>query len=514
NHNREDIDSKWDHSDEAKERLENILDALDFDSPGRARTILNNYQKVSERLLDLWIQGQLSDSHVEQLNNLKDKIVEGVDLEDSETANHSSFEEIVNWSKDENNDQDEYYTRQDLRDINSELDEDAEDEEDLEEKFEILESELDEEDQEQLNEIRERVDDEEQLANSLEDAGDIEEKVDEWDRYTESPEYPLLDERENERKEALEDFDFDDSKAAGEANHLAPPIETDNLGVFFHDCMEMDDEIEDESVQLVFTSPPYFTQRGRIISEWGTGDELTEDNVDTAYENYLDWMIEVIEKCHSKLDVGGHLMLNISDYQPESISKVYDIPSDFSCRIRSQDHLDFEYVSTITWDKGDTETSSRLAQFRKSDNIADFKPAWRTERILVFRKDSPRESRSFTIDRNKLKQYKSGLSPFTDLWKVDATTQKEDAAHEAGFPTTLPYLAVKLFTYPGDTIIDPFGGYATTLVAVRQINKESEEESRKAYAWENFASETESQPDYRQHIKSKVTGIGGKFTEV
>jgi len=318
-----------------------------------------------------------------------------------------------------------------------------------------------------------------------------------------------LETRKKERQQAVETFDFDtESMAKGDADHLAPPVEKENLCVFFHDCLQMDDEINDESVQLVFTSPPYFTQRGRIVDEWWPdSEEKTQENADTAYENYLSAMVSVFEKCHDKLAEGGHLMLNISDYMVGGLSKVYDIPSDFSYRLRHAEELNFKYISTITWDK-DSETGSRLANFRKSNNIADFKPAWRTERILVFRKGEKREKQDYTVDRAAMKMAHGNVEPFSDIWRAAPTT-KSDAAHEAGFPVKLPELAVKLFTYPGDTVIDPFGGFATTLRAVKQVNEGTADvPPRKGLAWENFASETNDQVDYRKQIESQLGGLG------
>jgi DNA modification methylase len=357
----------------------------------------------------------------------------------------------------------------------------------------------------------------EEYLESLSEADNVAKRLDEDEaelkELIEETSRKPVEARMQERQEALNDFDFDsESKfATGSADHLAPPVETDNLGVFFHDCLQMDDELDDESVQLVFTSPPYFTQRGRIVEDWWpTDEEKTQENTDAAYETYLSAMMEVVEECHAKLAEGGHLMWNISDYKVEGVSKVYDIPSDFSHQIRNTEELSFEYISTITWDK-DTETSSRLASFRSTNNIADFRPAWRTERILVFRKGGKREKQDYTVDRAEMKAAYGEIDPFTDLWKVDPTT-KRNAAHEAGFPIELPELAVKLFTYPGDTVIDPFGGFTTTLRAVKKVNEETPGAlPRNGFAWENFASETADQQDYRKRIEQLLTGQLAQF---
>jgi len=520
NDKRDDRKYNWEHDQKAKENLEKLLSSLDFDSPGRARTVLTNYEQAPQKVGELWALDELYSGHVEVLNKIRSLLDDGANLDQSSTAQHNQFEDLIEYSRKEYQQEDDYYARDDLRSIANELDNNQEsDDEDVdvdEDEFEEFKREtLNDKHQEQAERIADYEDDlstEKVLKkcyNSHKNGDDFIQELNEAIQEIEELEREM-EERKEERRQALSNLDFDtDSKFAhGDADHLAPPVEMENLGVFFHDCLQMDDEVNDESVQLVFTSPPYFTQRGRIVDEWWPdGEEKTQVNADTAYENYLSAMMSVFEKCHDKLAEGGYLMLNISDYMVGGLSKVYDIPSDFSYRLRHVEELNLKYISTITWDK-DSKTGSRLANFRKSNNIADFKPAWQTERILVFRKGGKREKQDYTVDREALKRAYGNVNPFSDVWKAAPTT-KSDAAHEAGFPVKLPELAVKLFTYPGDTVIDPFGGFATTLRAVKQVNEDTADAPpRKGLAWENFASETNDQVDYRKQIESQLGGLG------
>jgi len=495
---------EWPHSEEVRKLLLRFIDDLDFGSPKSARTYVEQLQTAPQSVKQAWAQEQLGRTHVEELNEIR------------KYADDSTFDECV-----EQTIADEL-TRDELRELKHDL-KSPKDEPPKEEPHETENEpegglDLSEEQKEQVAFIVEhRSLSREEYLESLSEADNVAKRLDEDEaelkELIEETSRKPVEARMQERQEALNDFDFDsESKfATGSADHLAPPVETDNLGVFFHDCLQMDDELDDESVQLVFTSPPYFTQRGRIVEDWWpTDEEKTQENTDAAYETYLSAMMEVVEECHAKLAEGGHLMWNISDYKVEGVSKVYDIPSDFSHQIRNTEELSFEYISTITWDK-DTETSSRLASFRSTNNIADFRPAWRTERILVFRKGGKREKQDYTVDRAEMKAAYGEIDPFTDLWKVDPTT-KRNAAHEAGFPIELPELAVKLFTYPGDTVIDPFGGFTTTLRAVKKVNEETPGAlPRNGFAWENFASETADQQDYRKRIEQLLTGQLAQF---
>lgn len=497
---------EWQHSDEVQQLIVRFIEDLDFGSPESARTYLILIQNAKKSVKQAWSRDEIGRSHVEELNEITKYVDDGT----LDTYLERTIEGEL--------------TRDKLRQIKQDLKAsesgpgdgkppETEDEPEAEPN-------LSEEQKKQVAFIVEnRSLSREEYLKSLFETDDLANRLDQDEaqlkEVIEQTSPKPVEVRMQERQKMLKDFDFDsESKfATGNANHLAPPVETDNLGVFFHDCQQMDDELDDDIVNLVFTSPPYFTQRGRIVDEWcPTNERLTQDSVDTAYENYLVAMTNVIEKCDEKLAEGGHLLLNVSDYQVKEFQKVYDIPSDFSHRIRHAEGLNFEYISTITWDK-DSKTSSRLANFRQSNNVADFRPAWQTERILVFRKGGKRKKQDYTIDRSDIKNDCSGFDPMADLWRAAPTTTR-DADHESGFPKRLPYLAVKLFTYPGDTVIDPFGGFATTLRAVKSVNEEEPDApSRTGFAWENFASESNEQQDYRKRIDDLLTGSLTQFRD-
>jgi hypothetical protein len=84
---------------------------------------------------------------------------------------------------------------------------------------------------------------------------------------------------------------------------------------------------------------------------------------------------------------------------------------------------------------------------------------------------------------------------------------------EAGFTVDLPKKVIQLYSHPGDTIADVFGGYSMTLYAARILNEEvhPDEPDWTGYAWENFASETAEQEDYRERIDQLVTGSLARF---
>lgn len=520
----------WKFADELFERLKRIRFALDIGDPRTEAEYLQFYNESPERVVAAWEREDIGKSAVEHLrqieqDDLREFALEEASRDGDERYSVRDLGKVRNAAKHDINSVNEKIINEEFDDLQEAVDlaeekaekepeeeqkepEDGPDEDELEQ---FIEEEVSTEDQQRINKVADHLDSPEDKV--LREC---------YQQHTEGEDYQTklkeavedinellneLKQRHQERKQQLEEFEFetDSQFAAGNAEHLAPPIETDNLGIFFHDCLEMDDEIEDDSVQLVFTSPPYFTQRGNIVEKWWPEDPTwNEENADAAYQNYLEEMMDVFAECCTKLAEGGHLMLNLSDYNVKSL-KLYDIPSDVSYLLRNQSELDLHYISTITWDK-QSDTSSRLASFRTSNNIADFSPAWQTERILVFRKGSKRKKQDYEINRNDLKSSYENFNPFADLWRAKPTKRNE-AEHHAGFPLRLPSLAVKLFTYPGDTIIDPFGGYATTLQAIKEINEETSAPPRKGFAWEDFSSETADHRDFREQAKHRL-GMG------
>jgi len=271
----------------------------------------------------------------------------------------------------------------------------------------------------------------EALTNAVEDIDDLERE---------------MTERKEKRQNALNDFDFatDSAFADGDVNHLAPPVETDNFGVFFHDVQEMDDEVDKGELQLIFTSPPYFTQSDRIVERWWpedveyTDENITESTVDSAYQNYLDEMGEIFQLLNAKLEQGRYMILNISDTKSYGLdTKGYDIPSDLSHLIRHEvnENLEpenqFKYDATIAWDKGKGQTHDRNQSFFADGKPLTYHPNWRYERLLVFRKGKrSHPDTDFQLDTSKFQPYSD------DVWRIDNKTHTSD--HEAGFTAELP----------------------------------------------------------------------------
>jgi DNA modification methylase len=509
-----------------KEQLKELLGAVDFGSPQRARNLLNDYWNTPDYVRDLWIRGELYDGHVKQLTQIHRQLEKGKSLENSSTkARGHEYDDLVEYSRKEYEGTDDYYIRKELRAIKKEIKNPSDQTEDDDgpenpestdgpdepEDADVPKDEFDEFTQNQVTDQDEvwaqEVADYRDTSKTaiLEQCFEKHEEGDDWQSELKEATEEIAQEYaelQQERIEAVEKFDFDSdsTRATGEADHLAPPIETDNLGVYFHDAKERDDEIADQEVQLVFTSPPYFTQSDRIIERWWPEnveydeENITEETVDQAYQNYLEEMTVIFEKAVSKLDEGRYMVLDVSDVKAYELDKVYDIPSDLSYILRNQ--LGLRYDATITWDKGEGQRFDRNPFFQNGDGKpGTYHPNWRCERLLVFSKCSPSMDTEFKHDDANHFQKVSD-----DIWPISNKTHHD--SHEAGYTVNLPIPVIQLYSAPGDTVLDPFGGYSTTLLAVKRLNDYFEDEPDwQGFAYENFASESGEQPDYRKRTK-------------
>lgn len=247
--------------------------------------------------------------------------------------------------------------------------------------------------------------------------------------------------------------------------YAGPPTEhTLNLG----DARELD-WIDDGSVHLVVTSPPYFN-----LKKYNDHPEQLGDMQD--YEEFHDELDKVWQHCFRVLAPSGRLIVNVGDVcvarrQNKGRHHVFPLHADISVRARA---LGFDYLTPILWNK------IANARFEAEGNGAGFlgKPYEPNgiikndvEYILMFRKHgkyrSPTDEQRASSRLTKEEQSAWFRPIWTDL--TGASTRE----HPAPFPVDLAYRLTRMFSFTGDTVLDPFGGTASTTLAAIRANRNS-----------------------------------------
>jgi site-specific DNA-methyltransferase (adenine-specific) len=222
------------------------------------------------------------------------------------------------------------------------------------------------------------------------------------------------------------------------------------------------DELEDGSVALVVTSPPYFA--GKKYEE-----ELDREGIPSSYLEYLDLLRDVFAECKRKLEPGGRIAVNVANlgrkpYRSLSADVIKILQDDLRLLLRGE----------VIWQKSEGASGScAWGSFRSAAN-----PVLRdiTERVIIASKG--RFDRALSAKERKTAglPFESSLSSdefmaaTLDVWYIPPESAKR-VQHPAPFPVELPERLIRLYTYAGDLVVDPFMGSGSTLVAAAKVKR-------------------------------------------
>lgn len=229
--------------------------------------------------------------------------------------------------------------------------------------------------------------------------------------------------------------------------------------IFCHDASEMP-ELEDDSVALVVTSPPYFAGKAYETA-------LGEGHVPANYLDYLQMLERVFARCVQKLEPGGRIAVNVANlgrkpYRSLS-ADVIKMLEDMGLLLRGE----------VIWVKArGAGGSCAWGSFQQPGN-----PVLRdlTERVIIAskerfdraipaRKRVPDLPHEWSVSRDEF------MEATTDMWEM-APESANRVGHPAPFPVELPERLIHLYTYVGDLVLDPFMGSGTTGVAAVRTDR-------------------------------------------
>ncbi|HRR87619.1 MAG TPA: site-specific DNA-methyltransferase [Phycisphaerae bacterium] len=237
------------------------------------------------------------------------------------------------------------------------------------------------------------------------------------------------------------------------------------------DCGEVLKKLPDDTVDLIFTSPPYADQRKNTYGG-------------ISPQHYVEWFMPRAEQFRRVLKPTGTFILNIKERVVDGERHTYVI--ELILEMRRQGWL---WTEEFMWHKKNSHPGKwpnrfrdnweRLIQFNKSKAFNMYQEAvmvpvgdWAKDRLAKL------SQTDLTRDESKVG---SGFGKNVSNWVgremvypnnvLHMATECYNRNHSAAFPVDLPKWFIKLFTQPGDLVLDPFLGSGTTAVAALQLGR-------------------------------------------
>lgn len=216
----------------------------------------------------------------------------------------------------------------------------------------------------------------------------------------------------------------------------------DNNAVILNGDMLKDSRIPNRHIDLIVTSPPY-----NVNKDYGNAN----DNLN--YDEYMDFTEKWLTKCYNIAKPDGRLCMNIPIDTGKGTQR--SLGADITCIAKE---VGWNYRTTIVWNEGNISKSSARGSFMSASSPHVISPA---ELIVVMYKEQWKK-----LSRGKSDTTKEEFVEWTNgVWTFSGESKKK-IGHPAPFPVELPKRCIKLFSYVGDIVLDPFMGSGVILVLI------------------------------------------------
>jgi len=227
----------------------------------------------------------------------------------------------------------------------------------------------------------------------------------------------------------------------GERKSFEPYFHEDSITIYNDDFLKID-SIEEGSIDLVVTSPPY-----------NVGIKYNSHDDKMTYEDYLSFTRDWLAKCYRLVKDDGRFCLNIP--LDKNKGGQQSVCADITTIAKQ---VGWKYHSTIIWNEQNISRRTAWGSWLSASAPFVIAPV---EVIVVLYKDRWKKtsgSRKSDISKEEFVEWTNGVWTFMG-------ESKKRVGHPAPFPVELPKRCIRLFSFVGDLVLDPFLGSGSTLIA-------------------------------------------------
>ncbi len=224
-------------------------------------------------------------------------------------------------------------------------------------------------------------------------------------------------------------------------------FQRDSIRIYNADILATN-SIKENSIDLIVTSPPY-----------NVDIKYNSHNDTMSYDDYLSFIRQWLARCYKFLKNDGRFCLNIP--LDKNKGGQQSVCADITTIAKQ---IGFRYHSTIIWNEQNISRRTAWGSWLSASAPYVIAPV---EVIVILYKEFWKKtsgSRESDINKKEFQEWTSGV------WNFSGESRKR-VGHPAPFPVELPKRCIKLFSFVGDTILDPFLGSGSTLIACLQTHR-------------------------------------------